>query len=288
MPCIAGRGRAPSGRITLSMTSDWSVIFALSLAFTVMWSWWLDVPPISANPEVIGNPQEIRYEGSGGLILPASVNNAERSRIARCRDCAWKMTPACVPGPNNYCDALIRSCPGLIDHVRTWFRPHGGEWVETGLICLTNYHITTVADVERHILGSFHQYVPPLKPRCWPGQGVVVHLPYICESGQKSEIHGWSHSIPGHELHVSATPHWRWNFDGFRYQTTSPGGPFPNLSVSHTFEHHGEKFASVVSRWHGSFVVGDLGPFPIEQQLEQTRSWNVTVGEARARLISHG
>ncbi len=265
-----------------------TAIFSVLIIVVVLWTGWLDSPSISANPHVIGNPQEIRYEGSGGLILPTSVHTEERSRMAYCRDCSWKMTPACVPSSNNYCDAAIRSCPGLIDHVRTWFRPADGDWVETGLICLTTYQITTVADIESQILESFHQYVPPLRPRCWPTQGAIVRLPYICESGQTSEARSWSHFVSGFQINISATPRWTWNFHGSQLRTGSPGGPFPDLSVSHTFVEHGNRSLNLVSRWEGSFTVGDLGPFPIDRRLEQSRSWVTSVGEARGKLMRPG
>lgn len=243
---------------------------------------------VVASPQVIGNPNEIRYEGKGGLILPPSVSREDRNRVAGCRDCSWKMTPACVPGPNNYCDAAVRSCPGLIDHVRTWFRPAHGEWTETGLICLTTYRVTTVAEIDRFISEQFHQYLPPLEPRCWPARNVIVRMPYVCASGQRPEIQSWTHSVASEEVSVMATPHWVWNFNGTQFRTTSPGGPFPNLSVSHTFVDHGDKLVGVQSRWEGSFTVGELGPFDIETQLTQSRSWVVPAGEARARLMRQG
>jgi hypothetical protein len=250
-------------------------------------NWWL-MESSTANPQVIGNPNDIRYEGSGGLILPPSVSSEDRTRVANCRDCGWRMTPACVPGPNNYCDAVIRSCPGLIDHVRTWFRPTNGDWVETGLICLTTYRIATVADIDRSIFDSFHQYVPALEPKCWPAERAIVQLPYVCASGQQSHTQRWKHSVAGHEIEVSAAPYWTWNFHGSRIRTTHSGGPFPDLSVSHIFTSHGDKSLQVETLWEGSFTVAGLGPFPIEEDLRQSRSWKVPVGEVRARLTTPG
>lgn len=245
---------------------------------------WTFVKPASANPHVVGNPQEIRYEGSGGLILPPSVSIDDRNRVASCRDCAWKMTPVCIPGQQDYCDAGIRSCPGLIDHVRTWFRPNNGDWVETGWICLTTSSVTTVEGIERYLVENFHQYVPPLVPRCWPARGAIVRLPIVCESGQRPDLQVWSHTVAGHPVEVSASPQWVWDFHGSSLRTDNPGGPFPDWSVSHTFILSGEKDLLVNSLWRGSFTVGGLGPFAIDQQLKQTRTWTIPVGEARARL----
>ena len=276
----------------MSNTRAWRVVLLTLGIIFVISSGLATSPPlttsVAASPQVIGNPDEIRYEGKGGLILPPSVSRDDRNRVAGCRDCSWKMTPACVPGPNNYCDAAVRSCPGLIDHVRTWFRPPNGDWTETGLICLTTYRFTTVEAIDRFISEHFHQYLPPLEPRCWPARNVIVQMPYVCASGQGQGIQSWTHSVGSENVNVMAIPHWVWNFNGSRLQTTSPGGPFPNLSVSHTFVDHGNKLVGVESRWEGSFTVGELGPFDIETRLSQSRSWVVPAGEARARLMPAG
>lgn len=238
-----------------------------------------------AEPEVIGNQELVRYEGSGGLILPESIDSATRRLVSECRGCSWKMTPACIPGPGNYCDALIRSCPGLIDHVRTWFRPEGGDWVETGLICLTSYRITTVAEADQAVRSSFEQYVPELRPQCWPRRGIVAQIPVICSSGQSNNVHTWRHGLAGRDVVVSAQPRWLWDFSGTRVNSALPGGPYPDFSVSHTFETHGVADVRVESVWTGTFMVGDLGPFEVREDLRQHKAWRVDVGEARGRLV---
>ena len=240
---------------------------------------------VSANPEVVGNQEQVRYEGTGGLILPESVDHSTRRMVSECLGCSWKMTPACIPGPGNYCDAAIRACPSLIDHVRTWFRPVGGEWVETGLICLSTQHISTVTNIGREITSHFEQYVPELKPRCWPHQRVVTQIPIICESGQSSEVHNWNHHVAGYAIRVSSKPHWVWNFAGVRLVTDQPGDRYPDASVSHTFTRHGSASMSVQSVWSGTYSVGDLGPFEIREDLRQFKGWDIDVGEARSRLV---
>lgn len=239
----------------------------------------------SANPEVISNPEHVRYEGSGGLILPESINSATRKQVAECRGCSWKMTPACIPGADTYCDALIRSCPGLLDHVRTWFRPLGGDWIETGLMCLSSTEIPTVAEVDREVRSSFEQYVPDLTPQCWPQQRVITQIPLVCSSGQTAQVHRWRHDVAGSAVTVSALPKWVWNFNGTSLITNQPGGKYPDSSVAFTFERHGRAEIGVQSVWSGTFTVGDLGPFEIREDLRQHRGWSIDVGEARGRLI---
>ena len=143
---------------------------ALTLIFSsaalVLASFSVNVAAGHANPDVVADQEQVRYQGSGGLILPATVDTDTRNELIRCRGCGWKLTAACVPGPNKYCDAAIRGCPGLIDHVRVWFRPEGGDWREVDRICLTHYEVSTVAGVEKRIAENFTRYVPDQAARC--------------------------------------------------------------------------------------------------------------------------
>jgi len=102
-----------------------------------------------------------------------------------------------VPGPDNYCDAGIRGCPGLIDHMRVWFQPPGGDWKEVDRICLTNYAVTTITDLENGIADNFARYVPEQVARCWPTRGAVTNLPLVCQSGQSQSEVNWEYFYRG-------------------------------------------------------------------------------------------
>jgi hypothetical protein len=243
---------------------------------------------VSANPDVFANPDHVRYEGSGGLILPGSVNSGTRNEVIRCRGCGWKLTAACVPGPDTYCDAGIRACPGLIDHMRVWFRPLGGDWKEVDRICLTNYEVTTVSDLENSVAQSFERYVPEQLARCWPAQGAITNLPLICQSGQRQDAISWRIPISGFTVSITTVPSWTWDFHGSMYFTRNAGGPFPNRDISHTFLTAGDKTIKVVTRWNGYFSVDSLDVVPIDRELVQGSSIGVTIGQAKARLRCPG
>ena len=255
------------------------LLFACLSAFT---------PRVLANPDVFANPDHVRYEGSGGLILPASVDNNTRNEVIRCRGCAWKLTVACVPGPENYCDAAIRGCPVLIDHMRVWFRPQSGEWKEVDRICLTNYEVTTVSDLENRVAESFERYVPEQVARCWPAQGAVTNLPLICQSGQRPDSLNWVIPISGFTVSITTSPSWTWDFHGSINSTRNAGGPFPNTDVSHIFPTAGAKSVNVVTRWNGYFNVDSLANVAIERELTQKSSMVVMIGQAKARLRCPG
>lgn len=245
-------------------------------------------PGVLAMPDVFANPDHVRYEGSGGLILPGSVDNNTRNEVIRCRGCAWKLTVACVPGPENYCDAGIRGCPGLIDHMRVWFRPLNGEWKEVDRICLTNYEVTTLSDLENRIVENFERYVPEQVARCWPAEGAITNLPLICQSGQRPDALRWRIPVSGFMVTITTAPSWIWDFHGSSLFTRKAGGPFPNQEISHIFSSSGVKSINVVTRWTGYFSVDSLEPAAIERELIQRSLINIIVGQAKARLHCPG
>jgi hypothetical protein len=265
-----------------------ALISIISIAGLALSSLGVNAPKVSASPDVFANPEQVRYEGNGGLILPPSVNTNTRNEVIRCRGCGWKLTVACVPGPDVYCDAGIRACPGLIDHMRVWFRPPGGEWKEVDRICLTNYEVTTVTDLETRIAEEFERYVPDQAARCWPLQGAVTNLPLICQSGQSQSTVSWRIPIAGSHVTITTAPAWIWDFEGVKFASGQSGGPYPNTEISHTFFKAGSKVINVTTRWRGNFNVDSLETVPIERDLLQRSTLGVSIGQAKARLRCPG
>ena len=260
----------------------------ISSAALLLASFGFNAPVGYANPEVVADQEQVRYQGNGGLILPATVDTGTRNEMMRCRGCGRKLTAACVPGPNDYCDAAIRGCSGLIDHVRVWFRPEGGNWREVDRICLTHDEISTVTGIERAIAEHFTRYVPEQAARCWPAHGAVTRLPLLCESGQPATFVHWRVPISGFTVAIKATPSWRWDFLERVLYTSQSGGPYPNKAISHTFPTAGRKNIEVTTRWAAEFTVNGLQPVAIERDLLQRSTLGVTIGQARARLRCPG
>jgi hypothetical protein len=243
---------------------------------------------VSASPDVFANPEQIRYEGSGGLVLPASVDTSIRNEVVHCRGCGWKLTAACIPGPDNYCDAAIRGCPGLLDHMRVWFQPAGGDWKEVDRICLTHYEVTTVADIERRAIESFERYVPKQDPRCWPEKNAVTNLPLLCGAGQSTQAVSWSIPVAGFSVGITTTPSWHWDFAGSSLRTNQSGGPYPDRAISHTFRKAGHKEIGLRTKWSGNIRIDSLDQVEIAADLLQNARLTVTIGQALARLRCPG
>lgn len=181
-----------------------------------------------------------------------------------------------------------RGCPGLIDHVRVWFRPEGGNWREVDRICLTHEEVSTVTGIERAIAEHFTRYVPEQAARCWPAHGAVTRLPLLCESGKPATFVHWRVPISGFTVAIKATPSWRWDFLERVLYTSQSGGPYPNKAISHAFPTAGRKNIEVTTRWAAEFTVDGLEPVAIERDLLQRSTLGVTIGQAKARLRCPG
>ena len=260
----------------------------ISIAALLLGSFGVNAPAGYANPEVAADQEQVRYQGNGGLILPTTVDTGTRNEMMRCRGCGWKLTAACVPGPNHYCDAAIRGCMGLIDHVRVWFRPEGGDWREVDRICLTHYEVSTVTGIEKRIAEHFIRYVPEQAARCWPAHGAVTRLPLLCESGQPATDVRWRVPISGFTVAITANPSWRWDFLERVLYTGQSGGPHTNRDISHAFPTAGRKIIEVTTRWAAEFTVDGLQPVAIERDLLKRTTLGVTIGQAKARLRCPG
>lgn len=91
-------------------------------------------------------------------------------------------------------------------------------------------------------------------------------------------------SIIGEVVDVALRPGFIWSFgDGSMYSTSSPGAPYPNATIKHTYRQPGVYAVILVTTWNGSFTHnGALRP--ISGQVIKTSVATVTVVSARTRF----
>jgi len=242
--------------------------------------------------DVHGDNGADRYVGTGGLILPASVGPSARTRVATCPDCHWRMSSPCAvvtagtPFPGQVtCLSVTRGCPGGAELLRVWFQSGGGPWEELGLVCLPPGGPVTVTYVAAAVQTRFVKDLPPLRPAHEPVRGVLTQLPVVFASGQPAGPLEADYSVLGQAVHLIARPTWAWDYGDGGLQTTSrPGGPYPDLSVSHVYRVSGPRLVRVATAWTATFTVDDLGPFPILEPVSQEAASAVLIGEGRAVL----
>ena len=241
--------------------------------------------------DVHGDDGADRYVGTGGLILPGSVPDETRHRVASCGDCGWRLTTPCVEpalgtpfGGQPACTSVTRGCPQG-ELLRTWFRGSGSGWRDLGLICLGAGGPVTVSDVSKRVRDRVDQSVPALRPAAQPSTGVLAQLPVVFVSGQPGGAQHWDMSVAGLGVGLTATPRWVWSFgDGARLATEDAGRPHPVGGVSHVYRASGTRTVDVTTEWSASFTVAGLGPFPVEEPVRQEATMRVVVGEGRAVL----
>jgi hypothetical protein len=107
--------------------------------------------------------------------------------------------------------------------------------------------------------------LPELRAGVQPSSGVLLGIPAVFRTGQSARgIRGADLSVLGLDIALDARVRWRWDFgDGTTRWTTSPGGRWPDTSVSHTYRRAAQRTASVTAVWRGEYVVEGLGPFAV-------------------------
>lgn len=240
--------------------------------------------------EVVADDVRDAIVGSGGLVLPPSVEPATRREVAGCPGCAWRISSPCVEGPlgnafegQETCLSVTRGCQvGSLR--RTWFRPAGGPWREIGLVCLQADPVT-VESVGDRVRQELVRHLPAPVVERLPRTGVVTGIPTIFSSGQSDRTQRFSWRIAGRRVTVVATPTWVWRFpDGSALTTDDPGSLGPDGAVRHVFRRAGTAQVACASRWTGEYTVDGLGPFPIPGAVTQETTTTVPVGEGRALL----
>lgn len=248
-----------------------------------------------ASADVIGDDQRDVYVGTGGLLLPGSVDERTRRTVAGCAGCTWRLTTPCVDRSPGHafdtaepppCSSVVRGCPGG-RLLRSWFSD-GGPWRETGLICLTDDRPVTVARLGSAVSARLERALPRLRPTTDPSAGLLTQLPTLVATGQPA-MGQWTMPLLGREVRVQAEATWTWDFgDGARLSTSDPGTRFPHGRVGHTYRRPGQYPMSCTAQWAATFTVDGLGPFPVPGLLTQRVDVPVTVGEGRALLVPGG
>ena len=244
------------------------------------------VPSDDPGIDVIGDDERDRYVGTGGLILPGSVDEDTRVRVAGCRDCRWRLADPCADA-DSACMSVVRGCPRGQRLLRAWISEDRGlTWVDLGVVCIPPAGLVTVAQVEAAIHDQFEAELPPTSIRFQPTSGVLPYLPVIFQSGQPKHLPPIVSTIADRIVVLMPTAQWSWRFgDGAGLTTDQPGAPYPDFSVSHTYGRDGRFPVELTTTWSATFTIDDLGPFTVSHVITQQEKTSVSVGQGRAVLV---
>lgn len=240
--------------------------------------------------DVVADDERDAFVGTGGLVLPGSVDQSTRREVADCTGCQWRVTSPCVERPlgNSFdgqaaCLSVSRGCQvGSLR--RTWFRSDHRAWRDLGLVCMDQDPVTVEA-LGGRVREDLVRRLPSLRPDRLPRSGVVTGIPTVFSSGQPAGTQRFSWRILGRDVSVAATPSWSWRFpDGSEISTRDPGLLDESGDIRHIFRRAGAARVACESRWSGEFTVDGLGPYPIRGGVTQGATVAVPVGEGRALL----
>jgi len=247
--------------------------------------------PAGAGVDVNPDPKDAAFVGTGGLLLPGDSFTGtpeERHAVAACADCTWAVVPVCKGSKQGVgCGRGATSCVVGRRMVILLQRPPSLAWDNVGSFCSTGAPVT-VASLAQRLHDVVIRRVPALHPTSQPPGGTVVNLPTLFASNQPRTMGTRHFTVVGFQVELNARASWRWSFgDGSILDTTSPGGGWPDRSVSHVFRRAGAASVRVTSEWRGWFTVDGIGPFSVQGPgVTQSSALVLPVHEARAMLVN--
>lgn len=241
--------------------------------------------------DVVGDDPGDRFVGSGGLVLPGTVGDDTRRRVATCAGCRWRLADPCASsgdaGARAACMSVTRGCARSAQLLRVWISDDAGAtWRDLGLICLPPGGPVTVEQVGSLVEDDFERAVPATGLVHQPRRGVLPSLPVVFHSTQPSGLPPSEHVINGVAVLLYPRPTWTWDFgDGSVMTTSVPGSFYPDFTVSHAYARGGSMRVQVTTTWNASYTIDGIGPFQVSSPVIQTARTTLTVGQARAVLV---
>ncbi len=241
--------------------------------------------------DVHGDDERDVYVGTGGLLLPGSVDVGERRRVAECGECRWRLTSICaVPDrtlgsgfdDQRACTSVVRGCPNRQRTLRAWFQAPGRSWRPIDVVCVGRP--VTVEQVGAAVTDRVEDRLPALTVTTRPARGAITQLPVRFDAGQPAEPSSWTMPILDRTVEVVAVPTWTWTF-GDETVGESPTADRSGPTPAHTYRRAGPMTVTVRTTWSATFRVDGLGPFAVPQTLHQVVTFALPIGQGRALLV---
>jgi len=243
--------------------------------------------------EISSDDREDLIQGS--ILIPAKGYEGDsglRQRAAACPGCSWQVSPWCLaaePGGTITCMGAATSCErGSLRYALFLKRPGDADFRRVGSFCRRPGQPLTPTELVPQVRDRFIEFLPEQRPSYQPSEGALVNLAAVFASGQPTSIGRKTFDLAGFGIELTADAVWQWDFgDGTARPFDVPGGPYPDLGVSHVYRTPGPRAVQVTTVWQGSFTVDGLGPFTVEgPPVTQTATLTVPVREARAELVA--
>jgi hypothetical protein len=271
----------PDGLLTaerVTQASQWSV------------QAWRARPP-SQGPDVGGDPDAGAIVAEGSVLLPGDFVGDEDARAAGsdCPGCRWRLDLACPQQGDLCAGALVGCAAGDLRYIVRLLRPPSTEFAVIGTLCRGPGEELLAVDVlAERVRDRFVELLPRAVPAVQPSSGLLVQVPAVFRSGEPATIGPVQAQVSGYAVTLQGRAEWTWRFgDGAALVTTSPGGRYPDTSVSHVFRRPGRFTVDVATTWRGEFLVDGRGPYPVAGgPITLNASLPLSIQEARAVLVA--
>lgn len=118
-----------------------------------------------------------------------------------------------------------------------------------------------------------------------PKSNAVVQVPMLFYTDATTSFSTTS-QILGINVGVNLTPLFTWNFgDGTIYTTTSPGSPYPDSTISHTYKTAGTYKTTLTISWGGTWTAENNTYQVLGGNIVQTYSATYVVSQALTKFI---
>lgn len=286
-------------------------IVATALA-ALTWVYMCD-PAIAADlpgtkPDIFGSTQDSSIDLNGvvvGDVQRESIKPASKGRVAPVH--LRRLVPACEGNQLNLIAPADAMCPQALglcastpepDDLMYWLfvgppgvaQPSPEQWTQMGSQCLRRNEISgdatpvipefTLADFRRLPLPAGRVNIEP------PSLRTLVNVPtnlFVNATPLTLDT-----DLVGFPVQVRATPtHFTWHLgDGTILKTADAGGPYPDMTTTHTYRQKGGVAVQLTTSYAGEYSIAG-GPWtPIDGEADvQSPAVALTVLEARSHLV---
>jgi hypothetical protein len=243
-----------------------------------------------------------------GLILvtgdPSVLDLAASSGSqAGCGDCDWTLVLACPYATPTHGAGDLPCEPGLAlgcAHGALPYRLYLSTSTEPAhlvdMLCLGgSSQVLPVGDVAAGDVDRWLRTVDPpdLELRVQPPRGAITGLPTYFMVRAPAAVRPVPFGSGEITETVSIAPtsyRWVWGDGGGTGWITDPGGPWPDGTLTHTYDAAGRVRGSVTARWGGRYTVTVqgrvFGPYEATGSVTHTQSFTLPVASAHTHLVS--
>lgn len=268
------------GAVLLGMSGLWPVMGAPAAAAPPEASACLDCTTQTSVHANAGG-----FVGERALFFPGEglVRGADGS--GNCDGCEWQLKAFCQFGyagdaetfatESSNCGSSSARCfvgdeEGL-DYFVLFRSRENPEWTMRDRVCQVGPGPLRESDLARAVVRRFQELVPRPQPGRQPGGPALIRKPVIFYAGQPSSM-ARSVNVLGAPVQIRARADYEWSFgDGSSESFAVPGGPYPNMDVTHTYTDPGAYTARLTTTWRGTYrLPGDSADRPIPGTVVQT------------------